>query len=142
MCVINMSSFTVPMVIYISGPHPATSQPCLYNYTIGTALPVVVTQSAPVCLICSDTTSTMWDISGATLSGIAGAPYILYVTTPTSTFTSGPSVSCYTPPGTNLVSSTGEWIVCVFLHAINVAVSSSHSVFCISSCPSSGGLCQ
>ena len=138
-----MSSFTVPMVIYISGPHPATSQPCLYNYTIGNgSLPVIVTQSAPVCLICSDTTSTMWDISGGAPAGIPGALYILNATTPTSTFTSGPTVSCYAPPGTNLVSSTGEWIICVFLHAINVTMSSSHSVCSISSCPSIGDLCQ
>eukprot|EP00731_Ephydatia_muelleri_P009460 Em0005g46a len=83
------------------GHNRATSQPCLYSYTIGTALPVVVTQSAPVCLICSNTSNTQWSIgTGGTLSGIAGAPYILYVTTPTTTFLPGPNVNCFQPPGT------------------------------------------
>ena len=82
------------VTLYISGPHPATSQPCLYNYTIGTALPVVVTQSAPVCLICYDGSSSAWDIGGASLSGIPGAPYIFYVMSPTTTFASGPAVAC------------------------------------------------
>ena len=82
------------VTLYISGPHPATSQPCLYNYTIGTALPVVVTQSAPVCLICSDGSSSAWAIGGDNPAGIPGAPYILYVMSPTITFASGPTVAC------------------------------------------------
>ena len=128
-----------------SCPHPATSQPCLYNYTISNGLPpVVVTQSAPVCLICSNTSNTQWSIgTGATQSGIAGAPYILYVTTPTTTFFGGPNVNCFQPPGTtNRFRSLGKWMICVFLHAINVTMPSSHSVCSCSSCPSSGDLCQ
>ena len=127
-----------------SCPHPATSQPCLYNYTIGTALAVVVTQSVPVCLICSNTSNTQWSIgTGGTLSGIAGAPYILYVTTPTTTFLPGPNVNCFQPPGqSNRFRSLGKWMICVFLHAINVTMSSSHSANSSSSCPSTGDLCQ
>ena len=80
----------------ISGPHPATSQQCLYNYTIGAILPVVITQSAPVCLICPQTSATAWAVSaGVTPPTIPGAPYILYVVSPATTFIGGPSVGCF-----------------------------------------------
>ncbi|KAL5494513.1 hypothetical protein EMCRGX_G015863 [Ephydatia muelleri] len=85
----------------------ATSQPCLYNYTIGNgSLPVIVTQSAPVCLICFSTSNGLWtSTAGGSLSGIPGAPYILYVTTPTTTL-SGPTIGCYAPGPSNILSST------------------------------------
>ena len=75
-----------------SPTHPATSQPCLYNYTIGVALQVIITQTAPVCLICSNTASDTWlifsppHLGGIELPGIPSAPYILYVTSPVTTF--------------------------------------------------------
>eukprot|EP00731_Ephydatia_muelleri_P009428 Em0005g14a len=82
-----------------------TSQPCLYNCTIGNGSPVIVTQSAPVYLICSSTANTNWTIGGVAMAGIPGAPYILYVMSPTTTL-SGVTAVCYTPPGTNVFRST------------------------------------
>eukprot|EP00731_Ephydatia_muelleri_P009435 Em0005g21a len=52
----------------------------------------------PVSHVC--TTTPLWTIGGgAALSGIAGAPYILNVTTPTTTLSGGPNVNCFQPPG-------------------------------------------
>ena len=90
----------------ISGPHPATSQPCLYNYTIGNTQPVIITQSAPVCLICPQTTTT-WAIGGgSTPPTIPGSPYILYVVSPATTFIGGPQVGCFAS-STLIAASTG-----------------------------------
>ena len=85
-----------------------SSRPCLYNYTIGAGSPVIITQSDPVCLICSVTDNTLWAIGGNTPSGIPGALYILYMTTPVSTFIGGPMVWYFASGGAHLVMSTGK----------------------------------
>ena len=69
-----------------------------------------MTQSAPVCLICSNTSATQWSIvGGGTPTGVAGAPYILHVTTPTTTFLGGPQVNCYgSSAQSTRIKSSGE----------------------------------
>ena len=70
--------------------HAATSQPCLYNYTVELSSTVFINQSAPVCLICANTTYNKWHIvntpeGNTNPPGIPSAPYILYVTSPVTT---------------------------------------------------------
>ena len=118
-------------VFNITGPHPATSQLCLYNYTIGAALPVIITQSAPMCLICPQTSATTWAVSGgSTPPTIPGAPYILYVVSPVTTFVGGPQVGCLTS-STLIAASTGMcgivlsnqilFNLCRYLHTVGIA---------------------
>ena len=63
------------------------------SYTIGNGLlPVMETLTTPVCLICFDGSSSVWAISGGdNPAGIPGAPYILYVMSPTTTIPVLPS---------------------------------------------------
>ena len=103
------------VMTYVKYTSPATDISqllCQYNYTIGTTLPVIITQSDPVCLICSNMSSSMWTINQIVMQTIAPAPYILYVPSPATTFLGGPTVACY-PVGTP-ISSTGEWTIDVF----------------------------
>ena len=127
------------------GPHTATSQPCLYNYTIGTTFEVLITQSAPVCLICSNTAYDTWRVHtiGTTPSPIPSAPYILYVTSPIATFIDVPLVTCSAAGATSLYS-IGKCIIGLILlmGTIMHVTFSSHSGHSCFSGLSSCDLCE
>ncbi|KAL5494527.1 hypothetical protein EMCRGX_G015879 [Ephydatia muelleri] len=95
------------------------SQPCLYNYTIdGGAQIIIVNQSSPVCLICSNTAFDKWFV-GSLYPGIAGAPYIFYVESPVATLLSVLQVGCYSLPGQeDIISSTIGVAVPVISHIV------------------------
>eukprot|EP00731_Ephydatia_muelleri_P009429 Em0005g15a len=97
----------------------AISQPCLYNYTIdGGAQIIIVNQSSPVCLICSNTAFDKWFV-GSLYPGIAGAPYIFYVESPVATLLSVLQVGCYSLPGQeDIISSTIGVAVPVISHIV------------------------
>lgn len=123
----------------ISNFLPSTGQPCLYQHTIGTSLPVVITQSAPVCLICSATTSTLWDIGGSSPSSIAATRYIiLYVKSPATAFIGGPHIGCNSLRGDNLITSIGMYII----GDIQLLVIVFHSWHSSSSCTPGCNLCE
>ena len=121
-----------------AGPHPATCQPCLYNYTIGGDYKfiITITQSAPVCLICSNTTFNMWrwdNLEVTIPSPIPATPYILYVTSTVATFIDGTFVTCSTGGGHNSASSIGECTIGLFILMVTTTLSSN------SGCSSSSG---
>eukprot|EP00731_Ephydatia_muelleri_P009431 Em0005g17a len=94
------------------------SQPCLYNYTIDGTQTVIVNQSSPVCLICSNTAFDKW-LVGSLYPGIAGAPYIFYVESPVATLLSVLQVGCYSLPGQeDIISSTIGVAVPVIPHVV------------------------
>ena len=76
---------------------------CQYNYTIGInysidvnySTPIIINQSDPVCLICSNISNSLWMIDHVNTPPIPAAPYIPYVPFPATTFLSGPTVACY-----------------------------------------------
>ena len=135
---------------YTAGPHPATCQPCLYNYTIGgdDSFFITITQSAPVCLICSNTSFNMWwfdnffEGTQCTIpSPIPATPYMLYVTSPVATFIIGTFVTCFAGGGDNPASSIGECTIELFILMGTTTFSSNSG--CSSSSGSSGcDLCQ
>ncbi|KAL5494525.1 hypothetical protein EMCRGX_G015877 [Ephydatia muelleri] len=104
----------------------AISQPCLYNYTIDGTQTVIVNQSSPVCLICSNTAFDKWFV-GSLYPGIAGAPYIFYVESPVATLLSVFQVGCYSLPGQeDLISSTIGVAVPVISHIVTYVNETDH----------------
>ena len=83
------------------------SQECRYYYTIGTDLPIVITQSAAVCLIYPDTFHSMWTIDGEGVKPITETPFILYINNPVATFINGPLVECSSDGITAIATSRG-----------------------------------
>ena len=137
-----------------AGPHLATCQPCLYNYTIGNGIggddpfpfiitTITITQSAPVCLICSNTTFNIWwwdNFEGTIPSPIPATPYMLCVTSPVAIFIIGTFVTCSTGVGDNSASSIGECTIELFI-LMGTTTFSSHSGCSSSSGPSGCDLC-
>eukprot|EP00731_Ephydatia_muelleri_P009424 Em0005g10a len=104
----------------------AISQPCLYNYTIDGTQTVIVNQSSPVCLICSNTAFDKWFV-GSLYPGIAGAPYIFYVESPVATLLSVLQVGCYSLPGQeDIISSTIGVAVPVIPHVVTYVNETDH----------------
>eukprot|EP00731_Ephydatia_muelleri_P009426 Em0005g12a len=104
----------------------AISQPCLYNYTIDGTQTVIVNQSSPVCLICSNTAFDKW-LVGSLYPGIAGAPYIFYVEFPVATLLSVLQVGCYSSPGQeDIISSTIGVAVPVIPHVVTYVNETDH----------------
>ena len=99
--------FSLKTCIDAFSPSAINVQSCQYNYTIGTNLPVIITQTDPVCLICSYIYNDLWAIGADIMPANPAAPYMLYVPSPATTFLGGPTVACYAAGPANIISSTG-----------------------------------